>query len=590
MPLVADRVKETSTTTGTGTLTLAGAPTGFQTFSTAFGTGQVVYYVIDNGAEWEIGIGTTGTGTLSRDTVLQSTNGDALVPLSAGEKTVFCAYVADRAVTTSDEATLTNKVIDSITNHVGSDHIHYKVKATTTITKGQALKAVGYSPGELAIDVAPVSSASDVAVGIAYVNLNTGEFGPAINTGLVTNVKTDYAGWAIGDILYPDPATGGLTKTKPTSGLYQACAYVMRVNANVGVLLVEFTEPQYVAASTNTANTLVLRDGSGNFSAGTVTAALTGNASTATTLQTARNINGVSFNGSADITITAANPNALTLGSGLTGTSYDGSAAVTATVDATDASTASKIVSRDASGISSFKAVKLDGTTSGTVTVQPAATAGTWSLTLPTNDGDNGQVLTTDGSGVTSWQNPNSQISLQSTGNNTTFYPLIYNASTGTTGTLNVDTTFTFNPFSNQLDIGGPLTASSISMSNGAINSAYFRGYTEQYGTVSISSGTLTLDLLGLNTVFRCTRNANISTINITNAFSVSNAAQSFTLIFNANGSSYTITWPSSVKWPGGTAPTITTTNGRSDMFVFYTNNAGTTWYAMTAAQNFVTT
>ena len=61
----------------------------------------------------------------------------------------------------------------------------------------------------------------------------------------------------------------------------------------------------------------------------TFVGALTGNASTATTLQTARNINGTSFNGSADITITAANPNALTIGTGLSGTSYTGSAAIT---------------------------------------------------------------------------------------------------------------------------------------------------------------------------------------------------------------------------------------------------------------------
>jgi hypothetical protein len=70
MPALADRVKETSTTTGTGTLTLGGAATGFQTFSGAFGNGVSVYYVISGGSEWEVGIGTTGAGTLSRDTVL----------------------------------------------------------------------------------------------------------------------------------------------------------------------------------------------------------------------------------------------------------------------------------------------------------------------------------------------------------------------------------------------------------------------------------------------------------------------------------------------------------------------------------------
>lgn len=66
---------------------------------------------------------------------------------------------------------------------------------------------------------------------------------------------------------------------------------------------------------------------------GTVSGALSGNATTATTLQTARTINGVSFNGSANITVTAANPQALTIGTGLSGTSYDGSSAVTVAID-----------------------------------------------------------------------------------------------------------------------------------------------------------------------------------------------------------------------------------------------------------------
>ena len=93
----------------------------------------------------------------------------------------------------------------------------------------------------------------------------------------------------------------------------------------------------------------------------------------------------------------------LTAGSFLTGGSFNGTLAATFAVDATDASTASKVVSRDGSGASSFDAVKFDGATSGTVTVKAAAVAGTWDLTLPTTDGDAGQVLTTNGSGVTSW-------------------------------------------------------------------------------------------------------------------------------------------------------------------------------------------
>jgi len=84
--------------------------------------------------------------------------------------------------------------------------------------------------------------------------------------------------------------------------------------------------------STNTPNTLVLRDGSGNFVAGTITAALTGNASTATTLATARTINGTSFNGSADITVTAAASTltGTTLASGVTASSLTSVGTLTA--------------------------------------------------------------------------------------------------------------------------------------------------------------------------------------------------------------------------------------------------------------------
>lgn len=104
------------------------------------------------------------------------------------------------------------------------------------------------------------------------------------------------------------------------------------------------------ATSANTASKVVARDASGNFSAGTITATLSGNSSTATALQTARTINGTSFDGTANITITASTTNALTIGSYLTGGSFNGGSAVTVAVDATTAATASKVVARDASG------------------------------------------------------------------------------------------------------------------------------------------------------------------------------------------------------------------------------------------------
>lgn len=93
-----DRVKETTTTTGTGTVTLDGASVGYQSFANGIGSGNSCYYAIVLGSEWEVGIGTVGTGTLSRDVVLQSSNSDAKVSFSAGSKEVFVTYPADRAV------------------------------------------------------------------------------------------------------------------------------------------------------------------------------------------------------------------------------------------------------------------------------------------------------------------------------------------------------------------------------------------------------------------------------------------------------------------------------------------------------------
>ena len=100
MPLVVkDRVQETSTTTGTGTFTLAGAVSGFQSFS-VIGDGNTTYYAIVGGAEFEVGLGTytlSGT-TLARTTILESSNGGTAVNFSAGTKNVFVTYPAEEAV------------------------------------------------------------------------------------------------------------------------------------------------------------------------------------------------------------------------------------------------------------------------------------------------------------------------------------------------------------------------------------------------------------------------------------------------------------------------------------------------------------
>ena len=98
--VVADRVQETTTSTGTGTITLAGAATGFQSFS-AIGDGNTPVYTIadQSGSNWDVGIGTyTASGTtLSRTTVLSSSNSGSLVNFGAGTKNVFVTYPAGRS-------------------------------------------------------------------------------------------------------------------------------------------------------------------------------------------------------------------------------------------------------------------------------------------------------------------------------------------------------------------------------------------------------------------------------------------------------------------------------------------------------------
>lgn len=89
--MLSDRVKESATTTGTGSFTLGGAISGFVSFSSGIGNNKC-YYVIDGGAEWEVGIGTISSGTtLARDTILASSNSGSAVSFSAGTKYVFCA-------------------------------------------------------------------------------------------------------------------------------------------------------------------------------------------------------------------------------------------------------------------------------------------------------------------------------------------------------------------------------------------------------------------------------------------------------------------------------------------------------------------
>ncbi len=108
--VLKDRVKESTATVGLGTFTLDGTSTGYQSFA-VIGNGNTTYYSAFDSAtgDWEVGVGLYNANTLTRDTVLASSNGGSKVPFGAGAKDVFVAYPAEQAVTLDDPQTLVDK-------------------------------------------------------------------------------------------------------------------------------------------------------------------------------------------------------------------------------------------------------------------------------------------------------------------------------------------------------------------------------------------------------------------------------------------------------------------------------------------------
>lgn len=149
--VLKDRVKETSTTTGTGTFTLAGASTGYQSFS-VIGDGNTTYYAIylQGGSEWEVGIGTyTSSGTtLARTTVLASSNSGSAVNFSAGTKEVFVTLPADKSVIGSNgyvenDATISvNSTINSGKNAMSAGPVSIASGITVTVPSGSVWTVV----------------------------------------------------------------------------------------------------------------------------------------------------------------------------------------------------------------------------------------------------------------------------------------------------------------------------------------------------------------------------------------------------------------------------------------------------------------
>lgn len=257
--ILKDRVLETSTTTGTGTIALGGAVTDYQGFTSAIGAGNTTYYTITNPntGEWEVGIGTVGTNTLTRDTVLSSSTGSK-VSFTSGTKNVFCDYPASKAVYANANSQIRvdgNAYVDyesaptttvaagrswydgstgswnlgmgggNITQQVGEE-LYYYGKASSAITDSplQIVYKTGTVGASGTITFAPTVAGltdGDSILGVATESIALNGFGRITTFGLVHGVTTNGTAygevWNDGDTIWYNPVTGNPTNVKPVA-------------------------------------------------------------------------------------------------------------------------------------------------------------------------------------------------------------------------------------------------------------------------------------------------------------------------------------------------------------------------------------
>ncbi len=253
--VIKDRVKETTTTTGTGTYTLAGAEVGFQAFS-AIGDGNTTYYTATDGGDWEVGIGTyTASGTtLARTTILSSSNAGSAVSWSSGEKAVFVTQPSSKAnyldadgyATGMDfktslnlNTTVANKPSYSegrlfydkafgalafyndesdITLQIGQeDYIRVYNDTGATIANGTPVYLTGESGATPTIAIARADGtfAQSQAVGIATHDIEDSSVGYITTRGLIADVDTSHL--TVGQLVHVAiGAAGGTQTASPT--------------------------------------------------------------------------------------------------------------------------------------------------------------------------------------------------------------------------------------------------------------------------------------------------------------------------------------------------------------------------------------
>ena len=295
-----DRVKETTTTTGTGTLTLGGAVTGFETFAAGVGNSNTTYYAVTlpGSSEFEVGLGTLSgdSSTIARTTVISSSNSDNAVNFSAGTKTIFCTIPASKSVfldasgnatlgadlSVGDDLTVLGGVIDFKSN--SGSPASLKMYCEVSNAHFQTLQPQPHSVSASNTLRLPSSGSSDtqdlVAVDITQTLTNKSLTAPTI-TGTATMADLDISGDVdVDGTLEADAITvngtalntviAGVTVTNATNATNAAHVTVTDNESTDEENLITFVED----ATSSTGNVGLEMDGNLTYnpSTGTVTA------------------------------------------------------------------------------------------------------------------------------------------------------------------------------------------------------------------------------------------------------------------------------------------------------------------------------